>query len=167
MTLATHTIIGLGLSSLLPAPVRPISAFAISLASHYLLDTIPHWEYNLPFIKRSEKGSKAEVKLFGWPLFLGSLTIISEFAVGLMVALALFYTPARFSGWAVMASVVGSVAPDFLQFMYYRYRSLFWFYAQRWHGVWHSNNRIKNTFWGISSQLLLIIFVVGLTYFFR
>jgi hypothetical protein len=48
MILSTHAIVGAALASLMPS--HPIAAFAAGFASHFVIDSTPHWDYPLKSI---------------------------------------------------------------------------------------------------------------------
>src|SRR5262249_4316826 len=43
MILSTHAIVGAAIASFLPS--HSTTAFVLGFASHFVLDTIPHWDY--------------------------------------------------------------------------------------------------------------------------
>lgn len=45
MTLATHAVVGSATASLIPS--HPVIGFCAGFMSHFLLDSIPHWDYEL------------------------------------------------------------------------------------------------------------------------
>lgn len=45
MILTSHAIVGVAAASVFPS--HPILAFSVAIASHYIVDAIPHWEYDL------------------------------------------------------------------------------------------------------------------------
>ena len=62
MILATHGIIGAGLASFFPNNFG--LAFAVSFASHFALDIIPHWDYELlSQTKNKENRLEEDIKI--------------------------------------------------------------------------------------------------------
>ena len=80
MILATHGIIGAGLASFFPNNFG--LAFAVSFASHFALDIIPHWDYELlSQTKNKENRLEEDIKI-GKNFFLIWLKIILDVAIG-------------------------------------------------------------------------------------
>jgi len=52
MVLATHAITGGAVATLTPG--NPALGFLLGLLSHFLLDSIPHWDYRLASKKEDE-----------------------------------------------------------------------------------------------------------------
>ena len=48
MILSTHAVVGAALASLMPS--HPIAAFVAGVASHFVIDSTPHWDYPLKSI---------------------------------------------------------------------------------------------------------------------
>ncbi len=70
--------------------LHPAVGFAVGLASHVVLDAIPHWNYT------------------GWRPF--SPVMIAEGLVGGMLALAIAWRAPR--PWGALAGAVGGIAPE-------------------------------------------------------
>jgi hypothetical protein len=132
----------------------PVAAPAISLASHFLLDSIPHWDFGADWRKRT----KLETGMFA----------VADTVIGLFLAYYLFGN--EVSPLMLFACLILSVLPDWLEAPWYIFfadqnttglkknasiseRACFWFYK--------STNRMhsKGTFpWGLVSQVATITF---------
>ncbi len=158
MILATHAIVGAAIASLNPS--RPVSGFFAGFIAHFILDAIPHWEYEIksgsidPHI-----GSRF---LFDRDFFGDILRIGSDAALGIILSLVLFYSPNAFA--AVLAGVLGGITPDALQFVYVRIRKGPIIYLQRFHEWIHSPyKKLRNMpITGISLQIVIIATIVFL-----
>jgi hypothetical protein len=152
--LSTHAIVGAGIASLMPN--HPALAFASGIASHFVIDAVPHWDYPLRSI--SLKPGVRPAMMLDFSLFrdLGLITL--DACVGLAVALWLYASSTATT--AVLLGALGAMLPDPLQIAHKLYpreplRSL-----QRFH-VWiHTKQQLS---WpiGVSSQLCFIVLVVA------
>lgn len=157
MVFATHTIVGLGLTSAL-APQSAVVAFTLSLAGHYLSDMIPHWQYAPAFIKSDEKDKLNAQLLGGFRRWFSGLALIGlDLAIGLIAGLWLFNVWSRVSVWVVVASVVGSILPDLLQPLYFVFHRQPWTSLQKFHNFWHSRRpHLEDPVSGILTQVALV-----------
>lgn len=99
---------------------NPILGSLFAFLSHYLLDAIPHWEYN--FIKEPQKYNNnqnialiiSEIKAAKS----GFIKIIADLIVGFGILLFLFLYFKKFSYLIFIYSLLGILA-DFLIFIYW------------------------------------------------
>lgn len=160
MTLTAHTIIAAAVAKPL-ASSHPVLIFLAALASHYLADAIPHWDYRLRSLVESErlenKGPVFTRATFGIDL----LRSAADAVFGLLVVTLLVW-PTSFQEWLfVLLTVVGGVLPDFLQGIYYGLRFNFLKSHQRFHDWIHA--RIKLGPYpklGIPLQLVLVLIAI-------
>ena len=160
MILTTHAIAGAAVASLNPA--RPISGFFAGFVLHFILDAIPHWEYEIK--SGSIDPTVAANLVFDRTFFADILRIGSDFSLGIILSLALFYSPQ--SAFAVLAGAVGGVTPDALQFVYGRVRRGPIVYLQKFHEGIHSPYlKLRNMpAFGITLQILIVAIIVLLVY---
>lgn len=166
MILITHAIVGGALGSF-PGE-NPGVAFVLGFVSHFLLDMIPHWDYELASAyEDKENHLNNDIVLnkgFVKDLFKIGLDAFS----GIVIPVLLFKGLPGVSIAAVFFGVVGALFPDFLQFAYFRLRiaplrALQTFH--HWiHAKMHFNDSPKI---GISLQILFIIIVISLTFIIR
>jgi hypothetical protein len=120
MTLATHIIIAAAVTKPL-VELYPAVIFASALASHYLSDAIPHWDYKILSFKDK---NPEDVHKRKWPFrsrtfWLDILRINVDFVIGLLV-LFLIVRPGNPDEWLIYLLVAsGGVLPDFLQGVYF------------------------------------------------
>jgi hypothetical protein len=127
MVLTTHQIIGGVIAKV--SGVGPILALLFGIASHYLLDILPHWDYDL----RSDPRNKVENPLdgdivIGRGFIFDLFKIIPDMFLGLFLTLH-FFSASDFSAltgmgvWLkdpILWGAMGGVIPDVLQFAYYK-----------------------------------------------
>lgn len=163
MTLATHIVIAAAVVK--PLGIQsPALGFLIALASHYMSDAIPHWDYWLNSISPDDPAERRKFSFRGE--FLGDFVKIAlDGTAGTALALFLLH-PASVSDWVLAAGlIVGSVLPDFLQGVYYTRRAEFLRPLQTFHDFMHTKIRLH--FYpviGIPFQIIIFLLSVYLTY---
>lgn len=157
MTLGTHIVIGAAATKILGA-THPILGFLIGLASHYLSDMIPHWDYKLSSLSGGK--TAPERTWISKRLFLFDLGKIAfDFFVGAIVA-AIFWPDSFTQSYILLASIfTGSTLPDFLQGIYYTHKfDKFLDRHQKFHDSMHTKIKLgAYPLIGIPSQVLIFI----------
>jgi hypothetical protein len=154
MILSTHAVVGAAIASLMPS--HPIAAFAAGFASHFVIDSIPHWDYPL---KSISTGLSARNDGRINPARVRDLVVIGfDALVGLVLAIGIFGTEASLV--AVLAGAIGGMLPDPLQFVYTLYPREPLATFQRFHGWMHSKRKLGRLL-GVSSQVAFASAVIG------
>ena len=160
MTLTAHAIVGAAVASVMP--MHPVLGICAAFGSHFLVDAIPHWDYPMrsPFVNPQ----------FGAPmkldraLLLDVISIGSDGLLGMILAIALFATPATW--WLIAAAAAAGILPDPLQFVYAHFKHEPLISLQRFHLWIHTTNHLHGRVaFGVTSQigfLALCVFVFGL-----
>ena len=159
MILTTHVIAGAAIGSLLPA--HPVAAFVLGVGSHYVLDSIPHWDYPLYSILVNKGESSALTMRRA--LVRDFFDISLDFAAALIVSLVFFYNPNPSALVAICAGVIGGVLPDFLQFVYMLAPNSPIKYLQQFHRWIHTSHRLRNegkTLIGVVSQIAIVAAII-------
>jgi hypothetical protein len=154
MILSTHAVVGAALANLMPS--HPVAAFAAGFASHFVIDSIPHWDYPLKSMSiglsarndgRLTAARMRDLAVIGFDAF-----------AGLILAIGLFGTRANLV--AVLAGAIGGMLPDPLQFVYTLYPREPLATLQRFHKWMHSMRKLD---WplGVSSQVAFAFAVIG------
>jgi hypothetical protein len=157
--LVTHAVGGAAASLLFKN--HPVAAFAAGFVSHFILDAIPHWHYQIKSFAKDEHDPIAhKTILFRDPRF--AMDIIRtgiDFGAGLLITLvAVMHSPHDAHIASLMAGAVGGVLPDFLQVLYYALPNSPLKYLQRFHMWIHAKRRFDNEpLIGISSQLAILV----------
>lgn len=157
MTLTTHAIIAAAVAKPL-AHSHPVLIFLAALASHYLADAIPHWDYKLRSLAEDDDIAKKDVVFTRATFWLDLMRSALDALLGLGVV-ALLVWPASPQEWLfVLLTVVGGLLPDFLQGVYYGLRLNFLKPHQRFHDWIHARIRLgPYPRLGIPLQLVLVI----------
>ncbi len=164
MILSPHAIVGAAIANL--APEHPELGFVLAVGSHYMLDMIPHRDYDIDgFFDRDAKSFKSIIRNFKAQLTL--LMIAADFAVGIGIAFLIFArSPAR--ALATLLGILGGVLPDLLQFFYYTFKKRPWTITQKVHDFFHSENRmLDKPVTGSVVQVCAIILFVGAYFLFK
>lgn len=156
MTLATHMVTGAAASRLFAT--HPAQAFLIGWLSHYIFDTITHWDYPIHSYA-SHKHAPGETKVtFNKIIFLDIGKVLLDVSLGVLFIFTVHgrIMPGHVS--ILIAGALGATVPDFLQFVYglTKFRVLGW--LQRFHHFMHSGKSLNDRpVVGIVSQICLII----------
>ena len=145
MILTPHAVLGAAIGSKIA--YLPL-AIVLALASHYLLDLIPHADYPIDNF-REKKWRKAKFEI---------LSMIADSLLGLVLVFSIWQLSSANFLHILIPAFFG-VAPDFLSF-------LFFLYPKNKFLKWHSNLHKKLHFlenkkfsinWRIISQILIIL----------
>ncbi len=152
MILTPHFIFGALLGHLIP---NKLLALAVAFLSHYVLDAVPHWDYDVKNLKAkrwfSSVGELAEVTLD----FIGGFFIVLWLGAWLDLRNILW----------ILASGFAAILPDFLTFLMILnpenklLKSHHWFHGKKIHWFKNKNNSLL---FNISSQILIILLAIAL-----
>ncbi len=155
MILSTHAVVGAAVATLLPR--YPVLVFAAGVASHFVIDAIPHWDYPLRGITvgRSQAGA---IRLNG-ALVRDVCLIALDACAGLALALLLFGRSAPL--WVIALAAFAAMLPDPLQVVHRLYPHEPLRTLQRFHEWMHTDRKLGWRF-GVGSQLAFSSVVVML-----
>ena len=147
MILSTHAVVGAALATLLPHD--PMLVFAAGIASHFVIDAIPHWDYPLRGI--SVGRSKTGAIRLNRALFRDACLVALDGCAGLALAILLFGHSAPI--WIITIAACAAMLPDPLQVAHRLYPREPLRTLQRFHEWMHSDRRLG---WrmGVGSQLV-------------
>ncbi len=152
MILIPHAIVGAAVANMLPK--HKVLGFVLAFASHYALDMIPHAEYKLDgffdedsrSIKSIWNNTKAQLRL---------LLIALDLFIGIILCVVIFIRGEQ-SFILTAIGIFAGILPDFLQFLYFKYKKQPFIYLQKIHDIFHSTKKPK-LFWGSFSQIILTV----------
>ena len=170
MILSVHATFGAAVASLVPT--HPVEAFALGFASHFVLDAIPHRDYDLISMEQdlNKKNEIIDVIYKKFKLIRDMVFVTIDALVGLCLAFIFFFNPVY--PWVFFIGVVGSLLPDFFTFLYFllKHKSLASFFK------FHSDFIHSKTISNISQSLgvlfqfctlaILIAIIFGVRYFY-
>lgn len=131
---------------------NPVSAFALGVLSHAVLDIIPHGDERLG----DEKTGKEKLR------FILTLGLIDS-AILLVALLALLQPWEVWPSWSVLAGIAGGVIPDGFQLLHHLFPRVRWLERyQHIHDAFHLHViRYDPPFaFGMAVQLLVLIAIV-------
>lgn len=141
MTLATHAAVGAIIASRFPS--HPITAFCLAFVSHFVLDTIPHKDYELGSLSRSHDNDAMKTRVRMNAIFRQDLLKVGlDVLIGFVVALFLLY--GRMPLFTMAVGIAGAILPDFLQFLYFGLRTQPLVILEQIHVWFHTKNRMEN-----------------------
>lgn len=117
MTLATHIVIAGALGKpLIAGGMGPVGLFIISVGSHYLADTIPHYDYKLRYFVDEKEGEVAPP----FRLFDFLIRDVGKVALDILIGATLLFlvtgTPLTIHTLLTWSPVIlGAILPDLLQ----------------------------------------------------
>lgn len=161
MILGTHIIVAAAVSK--PVWSQPILVFLFSLVSHYLMDMIPHWEYNLSSVdfpkgRPLESRLRMDFKAIIWDLFKIAIDILA----GTIVLFYVLNIQFDFNSLAMLfLLILGAILPDSLWVFYWFFPKSPLVYLQKFHVNLHPNLSLRDRpLVGIASQSLIVIFAI-------
>lgn len=156
MTLTTHIAIAAALTKPL-VKLHPAFTFIAALASHYLTDAIPHWDYSLQSLP---KEPVTQGRVWQWQsreFWKDCNHIALDATIGIGIAFFALRPDSVVSWTRVALMALGAVLPDFLQGVYFTRRADFLKPVQQWHDQLHSKIKLGPYPWiGVPLQLIIL-----------
>ncbi len=166
MILATHALGGTAAALL--ARRYPVLSFLLAITSHFILDSIPHWDYPVRSLERSVATGE-RIRSLDRTLARDIAFTTIDFFVGAGLSLFLARPTDAYSFLIVALGIVGGVLPDFLQLVYYVLKSGMIVKLQQFH-VWvHARDRRLKSLPFVGMPFLLAIagMLAGLIVYIR
>jgi hypothetical protein len=142
-----HVAVGIALATKFP---NPWVAIPLSLASHFILDKIPHWNPHL----------YTETKKLGHPSKASETVAFVDIGVAFILGSAFAFRalPNTQMAILILASSFASVFSDVIKYPYYYFAT----FRPKWLVWWVEIERnlqvdSKSPFWGIVSQALVVV----------
>lgn len=155
MIIIAHILVGTLIGVIMPRQYWLV--IILAFASHFLLDAIPHHEYNIQLLKDRAEENKGILNIFrDGSAFLVLAKIALDFFLGLAIVIFLVQSsPAR--NYALLGALSAAL-PDGLLGLYWATKTPLLRGLAQLHRLVHPKNN-KNTplLWGILTQ-----FVIGL-----
>lgn len=160
MVLATHAVAGVAVARLFPD--NPALGLGLAIVSHFVLDTIPHWDYPLSSLELPTDGNRLNQYFRLAPAFVADLLKTGVDALlGALIAFSVFFPHSAMDFWLLILGLTGGVLPDFLQFVFFKYRPRWLRPLQRFH-IWiHARRNFNDQpTIGVLMQIALVILIV-------
>ncbi len=167
MSLATHALVGVAAARLFPQ--RPVTAFTVAFASHFLLDAIPHWDYPLGSYRSGPNNGMGADMVLGRAFFVDLLHIGTDAFLGVLLCAAVFWPVPGPRLDAFILGVTGGMLPDALQFVYLKFKHQPFTALQRFHLWAHHPRRVLEGRWvvGVALQSLAAAVAIGASFLIR
>jgi len=165
MVLSSHAVTGAAVALFLR--LHPILALAAAFSSHFLLDAVPHWHYQVLSRSPDKSSPSGEKIAFGKDFIKDILRTGLDFGIGLGVAFAV--SENFFPGylWLAALGAFSGVLPDLLQVIYFRFPNFPpLFYLQWFHKKIHSKKRLdgkpmKGIFYQIAMSTVIVWAIIA------
>lgn len=167
MVLTPHAVVGAALASAFG--LDPATALVAGFASHFLLDSLPHWDYQLASANIDENNPLNN----NIPLTKEAFWDWAKIGLDLFLGLSLVFLFFTLNGqdiwlWSLLMGAFGGLLPDGLQVLFMRWRREPFKTFFRFHLFIHSPRKIRNIFWGPLWQgiIILLALILGNWTFF-
>ena len=147
MTLSTHAVVGASIAVL--SKVNPVLAFFLGFGSHFILDSIPHWDY-----KVTKKNITVDV-------FFGVILVFVFFYSSSFSFHSLVFSAALWGAF-------GAVLPDLLIGFHMKFPTKLVSFLHRFHiEIIHSKTRLDHmTYMGPLMQFVFIAITIYLVRYY-
>ncbi len=161
MILTTHAITGATVATLVPT--HPVLGFALGFGSHFVLDSIPHWDYHLSSMKGDKKNPMDTDMILNKDFLKDLIKIGLDGMLGVSLALFLLGTLYHNSFFIILLGAIAGMMPDALQFFYFKWKHEPLISLQKFH-IWvHPKTSLHDKpFIGVLSQVVFIILIIFL-----
>lgn len=109
MILATHAFVGAAIAQAIPQ--YPAIGFLAAFASHFVLDTIPHWEYSIEIESYTGINSK---KILIQRIARDILKVLCDAQIGVLAVLLILWNGTAESLLPLALGMFGGILPDIL-----------------------------------------------------
>jgi hypothetical protein len=116
MILSVHATFGAAVASLVPS--HPVIGFGLGFASHFLLDAIPHRDYELISIEGKSEGQTKKISIIANKLKVIRDVLLASLdgLVGIFLSFLLFFNPIYPQSFLLGA--IGGITPDIIVFVF-------------------------------------------------
>lgn len=161
MTLTTHAVIGGVVASFFPT--HPEIGFAGAFLSHFILDSIPHWDYPLKSFELKTADIMSGDMIMGKRFLKDLINIGIDILIGTLATIYILLLLGKFSLPILIAGVIGGIIPDALQFVYMKFRHEPFVSLQKFHMKIQKDRRLKSKpLIGIIMQIAIIVIIVAI-----
>lgn len=152
MLITPHLLAGAALGGLMN---NPVVAFGLGLASHFVLDAIPHFEQGTYRAGLAPNLKPEEVQIKTIDYVLAGL----DFIIGIFI-LYFFLKNNFFTHQNIIFGAAGAFLPDLIDNVPFWNKVLrplpFFKQLHRFHNGIHFNLKVKYWYWGVLTQVLVI-----------
>ena len=154
MTLTTHAVIAAAITRPLMR-AHPALILLVGIATHYLSDAVPHWDYGVRSLVQKDT-QKKRLNWYGGTAKRDFLWIIGDFIVGFSLVYLWVRPHSREEFLWVIFSVAGGMLPDLLQGINLSLKSQPLRPLQKLHDFFHTRIKLgRYPLFGIPFQLAI------------
>ncbi len=158
MTLGTHAAVGAAIATAFPA--HPAAAFAAGFVSHFVLDSIPHWDYSLRSMRnKGDSPLQNDMEVWTKDFAVDILKMGADLLLGTALGLYVFVIVGGSPLVLILAGAAGAVTPDAFHFIYFKIRREPLTTLQRFHIFIQDSIKVKNAALGVILQVAVVIAV--------
>ena len=161
MTLTTHIIVAGAVAA--PLLHNPPLAFVVGITSHYLLDAIPHWDWELSSLPQGDPQNKNGIIVRHKKIAYDLLRVTLDVSIGLLLLFAIGVAGGGINSLIIFyglgAAALGGILPDALQFAYFViWRKQPMAAIQWFHDFFHARTKIphRQMARGLAYQTMII-----------
>lgn len=164
MILTPHAIVGAALTNMFPN--EPILGFSLAFISHYVLDFLPHIDYDVKHFLHKEPKTIKSIFIDAKARF-HFLLIVLDFSIALILCV-MFFVRNEKSLFLTALGILGGLLPDFFQFLYHKNKKQPWVFLQKIHDkIHHLLDYKKNGFLGLLLELVIPALFLVIYYFVK
>lgn len=158
MTLTTHAAVAVALTKPL-MQAHPLIIFAV--ASHYLSDAIPHWDYSLRSANTDPDGTTKSIAMNSWIFLFDLARTAFDALLGAGIVLLVIRPRSQREFVLILLAIVGGMLSDFLQGLYLSKKAEFLKPLQTFHDWMHTKIKLRPyPAIGIPFQLAILFFAL-------
>ncbi|MCX6702284.1 MAG: hypothetical protein NTW60_00180, partial [Candidatus Wolfebacteria bacterium] len=159
MILTAHMLTGGAIGRLVPQ--NPLLAFILGFLSHFILDAIPHSEYELKSLIRNKENHEAQDMVLGKNFARDIFVIGLDFFLGIFLCLVIFKNGVGIfdPSLSMLSGALGGALPDALQFLYFKIRKEPFTTLQKFH-IRIQNNLGSKHWAGWTTQVGVIVITI-------
>lgn len=163
MTLSTHAVVGAGIAIVTKA--NPVIAFVLGFASHFILDSIPHWDYPIRSDLSQVRFSRDVLFARAFLRDIAFITFDALFGLCIVYFLLLHHSVFGSSIFvSALWGAAGAMVPDLLQFVYMKWKREPLISLQRFHAdIMHAELRLDD--WMVVGPLIQIVLIAAVIFF--
>lgn len=140
------------------AKIDPTLGFLVALASHYLSDAIPHWDYPLKSIDDGQNADKKTWSHNPKSLLVDFSRTAVDGLIGITISLVILWPTTFYDFFSLFLIILGSILPDFLQGLYFIKHTRFLKPLQRLHDSVHTKIKLGHyPLFGVPFQLIIFL----------
>lgn len=128
---------------------NPLFSIPLSIASHFVLDKVPHWNPHT-YTETIKNGSPSKSTI---------IITVMDIAISILLGSAIAYSvlPNKIMALNVLASCFASVLPDVSKYPFFLFKKTRNGAYKKWVETERAfQNQTNNLFWGLFTQILVI-----------